>query len=199
MAFFPPSIHNIKSDGVVWVVSAGISPFICIRSSFKAFLPIQHLAPTMNNNDILRSLRYTFDFSDDEMIKLFGHGGKTVTRAEVSDWLKREDDPEFKGIYDKDLATFLNGLIIHRRGKKEDALPKAEKTLTNNIILRKLKIALDMKDEDMLQVLESADRHISRHELSAFFRKPTQSQYRPCKDQVLRNFLRGMQLKFRPE
>jgi uncharacterized protein YehS (DUF1456 family) len=151
----------------------------------------------MSNNDILRSLRYTFDFGDDKMIKLFGLGGKSVTRAEVSDWLKRDEDPDFKGIYDKDLAYFLNGLIIDRRGKKDDSIPVAEKTLTNNMILRKLKIALELKDEDILEMLGQMDLTISKHELSAFFRKPTQSQYRLCKDQVLRNFLRGLQMKYR--
>lgn len=153
----------------------------------------------MNNNDILRSLRYTFDFGDDRMIKLFELGGKTVTRAEVSNWLKRDDDAEFVGIYDKDLAYFLNGLIIYNRGQKEDQLPVAEKTLTNNMILKKLKIALSLKDEDILAVLEKVDVKLSKHELSAFFRKPTQSQYMPCLDQVLRNFLKGIQIRYRVE
>ena len=153
----------------------------------------------MTNNDILRSLRYTFDFNDDKMIALFSLGGKQVTRAEVSDWLKREEDPEFKGIYDKDLAYFLNGFIIDRRGKKEGEEPVAEKTLSNNLVLRKLKIALDMKDEDILEVLASMNVNISKHELSAFFRKPTQKQFRLLKDQILRYFLRGLQKKFREE
>jgi uncharacterized protein YehS (DUF1456 family) len=152
----------------------------------------------MTNNDILRSLRYTFDFSDDKMITLFGLGGKTVSRSEVSDWLKREDDPDYKGIYDKELAYFLNGLIIDRRGKREGDEPVAEKTLTNNMVLRKLKIALDMKDDEILEILSSVNVQISKHEISAFFRKPTQPQYRLLKDQILRNFLRGLQIKFRP-
>ncbi|MFC0263190.1 DUF1456 family protein [Fontibacter flavus] len=153
----------------------------------------------MTNNDIIRSLRYTFDFNDDKMIALFALGGKQVTRAEVSDWLKREEDPEYKGIYDKDLAYFLNGLIMDRRGKKEGVEPVAEKTLSNNLVLRKLKIALDMKDEDILEVLASMNVNISKHELSAFFRKPTQKQFRLLKDQILRYFLRGLQKKYRED
>ena len=152
----------------------------------------------MNNNDILRSIRYTFDYSDNAMIDLFGLGGETVTRADVSNWLKREEDPDYKGLHDIDLAIFLNGLSIHNRGKKEGDQPAAEKTLNNNMIFRKLKIALNMKDEDILAILSQVDRHISKHELSAFFRNPSQPQYRPCKDQVLRNFLQGIQLKYRP-
>lgn len=166
---------------------------------FRASLPYIRSQKTMTNNDILRSLRYTFDFSDDKMITLFGLGGKTVTRAEVSDWLKREDDPDYKGIYDKDLAYYLNGLIIDRRGKREGEETVAEKTLSNNMVLRKLKIALDMKDDEILGILSTMNVNISKHELSAFFRKPTQGQYRLLKDQILRNFLRGIQIKFRPE
>jgi uncharacterized protein YehS (DUF1456 family) len=47
----------------------------------------------MNNNDILRSIRYTFQLSDSHMIALFGHAGQQVTRGQISDWLKKEDDP----------------------------------------------------------------------------------------------------------
>lgn len=152
----------------------------------------------MSNNDVLRSLRYTFDFNDFLMMDIFSKGGLTVTREEVSNWLKKDEDEEYKAIYDKDLAAFLNGLIILKRGPKEDSTPVAEKTLDNNAILRKLKIALDMKDDDMLAVFALKSFRLSKHELSAFFRRPTQPQYRQCKDQILRNFLQGLQMKFRP-
>ena len=151
----------------------------------------------MNNNDILRSIRYTFDFNDATMIDIFGLGDLAVSRPEVSDWLKKEDDEDYKPINDFKLAVFLNGLIIYKRGKQEGKQMVPEKQLNNNMILRKLKIALDLRDDDMLEVLSKAGRHISKHELSAFFRNPAQSQYRPCLDQVLRNFLQGLQLKYR--
>lgn len=150
----------------------------------------------MTKNDILRRIRYTFDYSDNIMIDLFGSGGQQVTRAEVSDWLKKEDDPEYKELGDEQLAAFLNGFINENRGKKEGPQPEPEKKLNNNIILRKLKIALNLKDEDILDILDLVDFRLSKHELSAFFRNPSQSQYRPLKDQILRNFLHGMQLKY---
>ena len=152
----------------------------------------------MDNNDILRSLRYTFNWSDSKMIELFGLADLVVTRAEVSDWLKKEDDPSFKAIYDKDLDIFLNGFIIEKRGKKEGEQPKPEKKLNNNIVFRKLKIALSLKEEDILDVFALRNFSISKHEISAFFRNPNQDQYRPCKDQILRNFLQGLQMKYRP-
>ena len=152
----------------------------------------------MTKNDILRRLRYTFDFSDDKMIALFGEADYLVTREQISDWLKKEDDPDHKEITDIQLAIFLNGLINDRRGKKDGPQPEPEKRLTNNIIFRKLKIALDLQADDILTILESADQQISPHELSAFFRKKGHKHYRQCKDQILRNFLHGVQLKYRP-
>ena len=151
----------------------------------------------MKNNDILRRLRYAFDFTDSKMISLFRLGGEEVTREEVSDWLKKEDDPAFKSLHDIKLAVFLNGLINDRRGKKEGEQPKPEKELNNNIIFRKLKIALNLKEEDILAIFSLVGMNISKHEISAFFRSPEQHQYRLCKDQILRNFIQGLQLKYR--
>ena len=153
----------------------------------------------MNNNDVIRRVRYTFDFNDDKMIEIFALAEKEVTRAQISEWLKKDEDPNFKGIYDKDLATFLNGFINLRRGKKEGPQPKPEKTLNNNLILRKLKIALNLRDNEMVEIFDLVDMRISKHEINAFFRKPTQSQFRFCKDQFLRNFLYGMKKKYRPK
>jgi len=149
----------------------------------------------MTNNDILRRIRYTFDFSDSKMIEIFALAGHTVTRSLVSDWLKKEDNPTFLCLDDYQLAIFLNGLIIDKRGKKEGEQPIPERQLNNNIIFRKLRIALNLKDEGILEMLELADMRISKHELSAFFRSPNQSQYRACNDQILRNFLVGLQTK----
>lgn len=153
----------------------------------------------MNNNDILRRLRYTFDFNDSKMIALFHLADHEVSREEISDWLKKDDDPAFQKCSDATLAIFLNGLINDMRGKKEGSQPEPERQLTNNIIFRKLKIALNLKADDVLEILESTNFHLSKHELSAFFRKPGHIHYRECKDQVLRNFLTGMQKKYRPD
>ena len=110
---------------------------------------------------------------------------------------EKDTDPDYQGLYDIDLAAFLNGLIIDLRGNKDGQLPIPENKLNNNIIFRKLKIALNLKDFEIIDILALANLRISKHELSAFFRKPNQSQYRLCKDQILRNFLHGLQKKYR--
>lgn len=154
----------------------------------------------MNNNDVLRRVRYAFDFNDSKMIQLFGLGDLEADRAQVSQWLKKDDDPEIVQLRDKELSSFLNGLIIDKRGVQEGKeKPKAESKTNNNLVLRKLKIALNLKSEDMLAIMSLTGIQVGKHELSAFFRKSTQSQYRPCKDQFLRNFLHGLQLKYREQ
>lgn len=150
----------------------------------------------MSNNDILRRIRYTFDLNDTKMINIFCLADLNVSRAQISDWLKKDDDPAFQELSDVQMSTFLNGFIIEMRGKKEGPQPEPETILNNNIVFRKLKIALNLKDEDILDIFNLVDMRLSKHELSAFFRSPNQSQYRPCKDQFLRNFLQGMQIVY---
>jgi uncharacterized protein YehS (DUF1456 family) len=151
----------------------------------------------MTNNDILRRIRYIFDLSDSKMIAIFSMADYEATREQISDWLKKDDDPAFKECSDTQLAVFLNGWINDRRGKREGAQPEPEKRLTNNIVFMKLRIALNLKAEDILEIMALTNLCISKHELSAFFRKPGHKHYRECKDQILRNFLKGVQLKYR--
>ncbi|MDX2506323.1 MAG: DUF1456 family protein [Gammaproteobacteria bacterium] len=151
----------------------------------------------MTNNDILRRIRYIFDFNDAKMVAIFGLMGHQVSREQINCWLKKDDDPDYQKCNDAHLAIFLNGLINDKRGKKEGPQREPEKRLTNNIIFMKLKIALNLKAEDVLDIMNLAEFQLSKHELSAFFRKPEHKHYRDCKDQILRNFLQGVQLKYR--
>jgi len=153
----------------------------------------------MTNNDMLRRLRYSFDLSDSKMMAIFAHADTQVDRAQISQWLKKEDDADYKSCSDSNMALFLNGFIIEKRGKRDGPTPEPETVLNNNLIFTKLKIALNMKAEEVLATLALADFRLSKHELSAFFRKKTHKHYRECKDQILRNFLHGLQIEHRSE
>ena len=151
----------------------------------------------MINNDILRRVRYIFDFGDAKMVAIFALADHPVTREQISNWLKKDDDADFEECTDTELAIFLNGLINDKRGEKEGSPHEPEQRLTNNIIFMKLKIALNLKAEDVLAIMELAGFVMSKHELSAFFRKLDHKHYRVCQDQILRNFLQGLQIKYR--
>jgi uncharacterized protein YehS (DUF1456 family) len=81
----------------------------------------------MNNNDVLRSLRYTFDLSDSKVISTFALADHSVTREQISQWLKKDEDPDFKLLKGAELSAFLNGFIIKHRGKKEGVSPEVDK------------------------------------------------------------------------
>ena len=153
----------------------------------------------MTNNDCLRRIRYILDFNDSKMIAIFGLADVTTDRKEVSAWLKQDDDTDFEECSDASFAAFLNGMIIALRGEKEGELPRVENKLNNNMVFMKLKIALSLKADEILKILESAGQEISKHELSAFFRRPDHKHYRECKDQILRNFLNGLKINYRDD
>ena len=147
----------------------------------------------MKTNDCLRRLRYTLDLDDNKMVAVFAKAHRKVERDHVTAWLKKDDDPNFEVCPDVMLAIFLDGLINQRRGKRDGPQPEPEKKLNNNIVFRKLKIAFNLQAEQILDILTQEEQNISKHELSAFFRRPDHKHYRECKDQVLRNFLMGLQ------
>ena len=153
----------------------------------------------MNNNHWLRRIRYILDLSDSKMIDTFAQANQTVTRTEVSAWLKKDDDPDFVICPDPLFASFLNGLIIAKRGKKDGPQAEPEQRLNNNMIFVKLKIAFNLQADEILSILALADFRLSKHELSAFFRRSDHKHYRKCQDQILRNFLKGLQLQYRKE
>lgn len=147
----------------------------------------------MTNNDVLRSLRYLLDIRDAQVAEITALAGFNVSAEEVGAYLARDDEPDFKPCSDRVLAHFLDGLIVHRRGRDESRpLPPVELPLTNNITLKKLRVAFELRDDDILAILDSVGFIVTKTELGALFRKPGHNNYRPCGDQLLRNFLKGL-------
>jgi len=154
----------------------------------------------MINNDILRRLRYALDIQNSVVIELAALVNYKLDTDTLINILKKEEQEGFEQCSDEILANILDGLIIQRRGKKKDDTGEKkplEIPLTNNIILKKLRIALELKEKDLLEILELADLKISKSELSALFRRKEQKHYKKCGDQFLRNFLFGLTKKYR--
>ncbi len=150
----------------------------------------------MTNNDILRRLRYTLSLKDEAVAQLFELGGQRAHLEEVDRWLRSDEDPDMLPLNDFALATFLNGLIVEKRGQTQNAPQVAEEYLTNNDILRKLKIAFHLKSQEVQAMFTAAGKRVSPHEITALLRKPGRGQYRECNDQYLRWFLTGLQKSF---
>lgn len=133
------------------------------------------------------------------MVNVFAAAEHTVTTEQVIAWLTKEGEEAYTEISDTEFATFLNGFINTQRGKREGDQPAPDSKLNNNIIFMKLRIALNMKAEDVIATLALVDFNLSKHELSAFSRKVDNKHYRVCNNQVLRLFLTGVQQQVRPQ
>lgn len=154
----------------------------------------------MNNNDILRRLRFAFDFADVDAVRFFNLDPSSNAPMDKADYLARllkDDDPRFVPCSDGELCAFLDGFVVDQRGLRDPAPapqpPKGDDfRLTKNDILKKLRIALTFREDDMLETLELGGATLSRGELGALFRKPGHKHYRECGNQVLRNFIKGL-------
>lgn len=152
----------------------------------------------MLNNDVLRSLRYTLDVNDAQMAEIIRLSGKEVELEALDALLKKEDEEGFVACDDELMAHFLDGLVYFKRGK-DDSRPAQpfELPVTNNMVLKKLRVAFELKEDDMHAIMQSVDCPVSKPEMSALFRKFGHSNYRTCGDQFLRNFLKGLTLRVR--
>ena len=154
----------------------------------------------MTNNDILRRLRYALNLPDGLTLKLFLLGGTPAAQADLEVWLKKDEEPGYQACRDDALTAFLDGFITLRRGAKpEGSSPVANERLTNNLILKKLRIALAWQEDDVLAALTAGGMSVSKNELTALFRKPGQKNFKPCGDQLLRAFITGMIGRVKPE
>ncbi len=151
-------------------------------------------------NDVLRSIRYMLDLSDGKVAEIakLADGKFEVSKADVQAFLKKDEDPDFRECTDAVLGHFLDGLVVHRRGRDPKAPPRpVAKRISNNDVLKKLRVAFELQDADMHAIFDSVDFAVTKPELSALFRQHGHRNYRPCGDQMLRNFLRGLTLRVR--
>lgn len=153
----------------------------------------------MINNDVIRSVRYMLKISEFTLVDIAKLGGAEVTQAQMNAFIKKEDEAGFEECGQNIMTRFLNGLIYYKRGKDESRPPLAPELPTNNVVLKKLRVAFELKDEDIISILDSVGFKVSKTELSALFRKEGHANYRPCGDQFLRAFLKGLTARVRVE
>lgn len=155
----------------------------------------------MDNNDIVRRLRYALALGNSEMAEIFKLAGHEIEQCEMLDIFKKVKEAGYVACSDGLLALFLDGLIVMERGKNQSTAPQhtpsIETSLSNNMVLKKLRIALNFKEEDMFEMFKRAEFSITKPELSALFRKPGSKNYKACGDQILKKFLHGITVFYR--
>ena len=152
----------------------------------------------MANNDKLRSIKDALSLDDATMLQIFTEAGREIGQSALAAFLKTADEDDYIPCSSPIMGFFLDGLILHYRGRQEGspvqaAAPLAE--LSNNAILKKLRIALDLKEEDLVHIFKTAGIVITKHELTALFRKPGNRHFKECTDQLLSGFIQGVALR----
>lgn len=146
----------------------------------------------MTNNELLHKLKQILAFDDEQMLSVFTAAEFPTDIEHVSGWSKSHGDASHEKVSDKVLAHFLNGLINQLRGKKDGPQPIVEDELSHNAKLMKLKIAFNLQGDQLVDIFKHGELDFSKHEVSAFFRKPGNKHFRPCKDDTLRDFIKGL-------
>lgn len=147
----------------------------------------------MIHNDVLRSVRFMLNLRDQKLVEITALAGLEVPLDIMKEYLKSEDDPDFRLCPDDVMASFLDGLIYFRRGKDPARPPMpTELPITNNTVLKKMRVAFELKEDDIVALLRQAGFEVAAPELSAFFRRKGHPNFRECGDQYLRNFLKGL-------
>ncbi|ANU21580.1 cytoplasmic protein [Planococcus plakortidis] len=160
----------------------------------------------MDNNDILIRLRYALDLKNSDVKEIFALGGEKVDAVDVPLILTKTPEPDDEGAEDNipltndQLERFLNGLITFNRGPKpgDSGPPEVSGEHVNNLVLKKLRIALELTSEDLLDLWKLAGINVSKGELGAFLRKEGHKNYKELGDQLMRNLLKGITLNYRP-
>lgn len=164
----------------------------------------------MTNNDILIRIRYALNITDLKLVELFALSGHPLGLEEIRPLFLKEDEPGHVGCDGPTLAAFLEGLVALRRGPRPEAPADAQAGTradarpakrpgqpSNNDVLKALRIALELRDDDIAAIMALAGFTVTKSELGALFRRKDQDNYRPCGDQFLRNFLAGITKKYR--
>ncbi|MCP4992062.1 MAG: DUF1456 family protein [Colwellia sp.] len=149
----------------------------------------------MINNDILRRIGTIFGLTDEQIRSVFSLSQYEVSSEQLANFFKEKDDAAYQQLGDVELASFLNGLIIEKRGPNDGPVRPNEAQLTNNMIFNKVKIALSLKADEVIAIIELAGLSLGKYELSAFFRNVNHKHYKECSDEVLSAFLKGLKIQ----
>jgi uncharacterized protein YehS (DUF1456 family) len=149
----------------------------------------------VTTNDVLRRLRFAIKLNDATMMSLLESAGSPVDKEILASYFLKDEEPGFKECPRETLGAMLDALITMYRGKRDDASGAPQRkaaALDNNMILKKIRIALSLKEDDLIAIMLLGGATVSKNELSALFRDRNHKNYKECMDQFLRNFLSGL-------
>ncbi len=147
----------------------------------------------MKTNDILYKIQKALNLSQEEMLEAYKLAEYKMDATHLDSLLKRRLEEGFKLCSYEELGIFLDGFVTLKRGpspKKNNDDEVVE--LTNNLILKKLRIALELKEAETEIIFSLADIELSKQQLASLFRKEGHKNFKECSDELLMAFLDGL-------
>jgi len=144
-------------------------------------------------NDILFKIQKALGLSKAEMLQAYTLENYEMTPEHLENLLKRRQDKMFELCTYEERGVFLDGLVTLKRGpsaQKQNA--DEDVSLSNNLILKKLRAALQLKDHELQIIFALVDVDLSKQQLSSLFRKEDHKNFKPCSDELLESFLEGL-------
>lgn len=143
----------------------------------------------MPHPELLSSLRDALRLGDDQLLEVLALGGQTVEPEALPGVLAGGEAGT-----DAVLGGFLEGLILARRGVPAAGSPPRgpAKSLSNNAVLKKLRVALDLREPQLLALMAAGGVSLRPRELAALFRSPGHKNFRACSDETLQGFVAGV-------
>ena len=147
----------------------------------------------INTNEILYRIQKALNLTTEEMLEAYKLEAYKMDTSHLESLLKRRHDDGFKVATYEELGLFLDGLVTLKRGPSPKK-PNDDETveLTNNLILKKLRIALELKEAETEIIFGLADVELSKQQLASLFRKESHKNFRACPDELLMAFLDGL-------
>ena len=147
----------------------------------------------MNHNELMRNLRRALAVNEHGLAEIYALCGESMEPEALKNRLKQSNESGYVECEEATAARMLEALIIHLRGAREGAEPpQPQLPLSNNHILKKLRIAYDLKDEDMHRLFATEGTELGKQQLKSLFRKADNKNYLACSDKLLRVFLKGL-------
>ncbi len=147
----------------------------------------------MKTNDILYKIKKALNLSQKEMLEAYKLAEYNMDTEHLDSLLKRRQDEGSKLCSYEELGVFLDGFVILKRGpspKKNNNDEIVE--LTNNLILKKLRIAMELKEAETEIIFSLGEAKLSKQQLASLFRKEGHKNFKECSDELLLSFLDGL-------
>lgn len=147
----------------------------------------------INTNEILYRIKKALNLPTEKMLEAYKLENYKMEASHLESLLKRRLANGFKLASYEELGVFLDGLVALKRGPSPKKTNDDEAVeLTNNLILKKLRIALELKEAETEIIFGLADVQLSKQQMASLFRKEGHKNFKECSDELLMAFLDGL-------